>query len=89
MIHLEAKVGARGQAVIPKPIRDQMGIQPGDQVSFTIEEGRIVVEKVDPDELLEEFLGAYEKRALPEDIDWDREHGSQYERRFERSREEE
>lgn len=88
MIHLEAKVGARGQAVIPKPIRDQMGIRPGDQVSFTIEEGRIVVEKVNPEELLEEFLGAYEKRELPENVDWDREHGSQYADRFERARRE-
>ncbi|PSG96909.1 hypothetical protein BRD56_08120 [Thermoplasmatales archaeon SW_10_69_26] len=88
MIDLEAKVGARGQAVIPKPIRDQMGIQPGDQVSFRIEDGRIVVEKVDPDELLDEFLSAYEKRQLPEDVDWDREHGSQYDQRFDRARQE-
>lgn len=87
MIQLEAKVGARGQAVIPKPIRDQMGIRPGDQVSFTIEEGRIVVEKVEPEALLEAFLGAYEKRSVPEEIDWDRQVDDQYEARFGRARE--
>lgn len=89
MIQLEAKVGSRGQTVIPKPIRDQMGIHPGDQVYFRIEEGQIVVEKVDPEELLEAFLGAYEKRDLPEDPDWDREHGAQYEARFDRARRQE
>jgi AbrB family looped-hinge helix DNA binding protein len=89
MIQLEAKVGGRGQAVIPKPIRDQMGIHAGDKVSFRIEEGRIVVEKVDPEELLEELFGAYEKRELAEDVDWDREHGARYEERFGRARREE
>lgn len=89
MIELEAKVGTRGQAVIPKPIRDQMGIHPGDKVAFRIEEGRIVVEKVDPEALLEAFLGAYEKRSLPADVDWDREGGAQYEARFGRARREE
>lgn len=87
MMEIEAKVGARGQAVIPKPIRDQMGIQPGDKVRFGIEEGRIVVEKVDPEELVEELLGAYEKRTLPEEIDWDREAGSQVDARFRGARE--
>jgi AbrB family looped-hinge helix DNA binding protein len=28
------KVGAKGQVVIPKAIRDQIGIEPGDEVTF-------------------------------------------------------
>lgn len=81
-LRLEAKVGAKGQAVIPKPIRDQMGIRPGDKVYFRIEEGRIIVEKPDHGALLEAFLGAYEKRELPDRIDWDQAAGEQADRRF-------
>lgn len=88
MIELDAKVGARGQAVIPKPIRDQMGIQPGDKVRFRIEEGRILVEKVDPEELLDAFLTAYEKRSLPEEVDWDRQQGDRFRDRFGEARRE-
>ncbi|MFC5998064.1 AbrB/MazE/SpoVT family DNA-binding domain-containing protein [Quadrisphaera sp. GCM10027208] len=29
------RVGTKGQVVIPKALRDQLGIQPGDEVSFS------------------------------------------------------
>ncbi|HET6570923.1 MAG TPA: AbrB/MazE/SpoVT family DNA-binding domain-containing protein [Solirubrobacterales bacterium] len=31
------KVGAKGQVVIPKAIRDQIGIEPGDEVVFELD----------------------------------------------------
>ncbi len=82
MIWLEAKVGAKGEIVIPESIRDQMGIRPGDTVRFRTEGGRVILEKRDGAATLEAFLGAYEKRRLPREIDWDALHGSQAEHRF-------
>lgn len=35
MTRLTARVGTKGQAVIPKEIRDRLGIRPGDTVTFT------------------------------------------------------
>lgn len=37
------KVGPKGQVVIPKDLRDEFGIEPGDQVSFSGADGQITV----------------------------------------------
>lgn len=80
MLQLDAKVGQKGQAVIPKPIRDRFGIRPGDRVYFRVEDDRIVVETKSADEWLDEFLNACEKRPMPDDIDWDAAYYAQHEK---------
>jgi AbrB family looped-hinge helix DNA binding protein len=40
------KVGPKGQVVIPKEIRDQLGIEPGDEVSFWREGDHVAVRPV-------------------------------------------
>jgi len=44
-----ARVSERGQVVIPKPLRDKLGIRPGQRLDFQEERGRLVVAKT-PDE---------------------------------------
>ena len=36
---MTSKVGPKGQVVIPKPIRDRLGIRPGDDVAITERDG--------------------------------------------------
>jgi antitoxin PrlF len=41
-------VTSKGQVTIPKPIRDRLGIRPGDAVEFELQpDGRVVLVKVD------------------------------------------
>ena len=37
------KLSTKGQVVLPRPIREKMGLEPGDHLSATIEENRIVL----------------------------------------------
>lgn len=41
---LKVKVGPKGQIVIPKPIRERMGINPSDVVTVDMEGERAIVE---------------------------------------------
>ncbi len=55
---LKAKVGPKGQAVIPKPIRDELGIQPGDDIYYSLHAGHAHLEKTPVDEQLDRFFAS-------------------------------
>jgi len=40
------RIGAKGQVVIPKAIRDQANLQPGDQVEFAMQGDEVVLSAV-------------------------------------------
>jgi AbrB family looped-hinge helix DNA binding protein len=47
-------VDSKGRIVLPKEVREQLGITPGSEVEIHEEEGRVVVEPGnDPDEIIE------------------------------------
>jgi AbrB family looped-hinge helix DNA binding protein len=58
------KVGAKGQVVIPKAIRDEIGIKPGDSVTFEPDGSDVRVRRVDNDrdhraEIVRSLRGAW------------------------------
>jgi antitoxin PrlF len=69
---MEATLAERGQVVIPKAIRDQLGMTPGMLLTFTVEDGKLVVRKK-VDDAISRARGIL-KLAPGEDIDqWWRE----------------
>ena len=40
---------SRGQTTIPKPIREALGLQPGDRVEFLVEQGQVVLRRATAD----------------------------------------
>jgi len=60
------------------PCRKILGLKPYSDVVFTIDNGRIYIEKANPDKLLEQFLTAIPKIKEPKSIDWDLEYYDQW-----------
>ena len=52
MVKLKVRVGPKGQIVIPKIIRERLGIEAGNSLLIDEREGKIVIEKSDVDELI-------------------------------------
>ncbi|MEW6752968.1 MAG: AbrB/MazE/SpoVT family DNA-binding domain-containing protein [Candidatus Latescibacterota bacterium] len=45
---LTSRVSAKGQITIPKEIRDELGLGPGDLVEYRVREGEAVLRRVEP-----------------------------------------
>jgi len=43
---MTSRVGPKGQVVIPKEMRDRLGIVPGDEVDFALENDAVRIEPV-------------------------------------------
>ncbi len=53
MVKLRVKVSKKGQIVIPKIIRDKLGIKPGKYLLIDEKNGRIIIEKYDVEAFVE------------------------------------
>lgn len=76
-VEIEAKIGKRGQVVIPKPIRETYDLKPGATVRFGIEDDRIVIKSVEG--VLTDYLTDVPKREEPTGVDWDERYYTQME----------
>ncbi len=45
--HAEVRLGVQGRLVIPAALRKSLGFEPGDTLIARIEDGRLVLEKLD------------------------------------------
>ncbi len=78
---VKAKVGPKGQVVIPKELREEFKIAPGDEVMFDAKENAILIyPRVDPKKFVDELLSIVKhKKKAPAKIDWDELYYSQFE----------
>ena len=63
---MTSRVGPKGQVVIPKPIRDRLGIRPGDEVVFVPEEGGV---RIEPARDLSDLAGRFAGLSLREELE--------------------
>lgn len=54
---MKTVVSAKGRITIPKPVRDRLGIRPGQVLDVTVEGGRLVARKLVPQDATERVYG--------------------------------
>ena len=66
-----SKITARGQTTIPKRIRDEIGLNDSDVISFEVEDDHLIVRKVTraQDDYLQGLSATLGEWASPEDED--------------------
>lgn len=65
---MKATVGERGQITIPKPMRDRLGLSPGQRLEVTEEAGRIVLAKDLDDDSIMRVYGTIKLPATVDEI---------------------
>ncbi len=54
---MKATVSEKGQVTIPKPLRDSLGIVPGEVLEFEEDAGRLVARKIVDRDAIDELYG--------------------------------
>ncbi len=56
------KMSSKGQVVIPKNIRDRLGLKEGDRIAVEAAEGQVIMRKVSLESILKEAEEDYRKK---------------------------
>ncbi len=66
-----AKITSKGQVTIPKAVRDELGIRPGDALEFTVENGHLEAHPVRK-RSIEDFRGVFKPQSgMPRFTTWE------------------
>lgn len=63
---MRATIDGAGRVVIPKPLRDEIGLRPGQELSIEARDGQIVIEPVEVPMILAEERGVLVAERLEE-----------------------
>lgn len=61
-MYAKRTIGEKGQVVVPKDIRNYLGLKPGSEVVFDVKEKEIIIKSaVDPKKFVEDFCNVPKK----------------------------
>jgi antitoxin PrlF len=65
---MKAKVAERGQVTIPKALRERLGIVPGTVLDFIEEQGRLIAQKTEAVDAVDQVFGRLGRGRNTDDI---------------------
>lgn len=65
---MKTVVSEKGQVTIPKPLRDRLGIRPGQVLDFRDERGHLVATKATPLDVVERVYGILKTRRPTDEV---------------------
>jgi AbrB family looped-hinge helix DNA binding protein len=61
-MYMKRRVGEKGQIVIPKDVRDYLGLKPGSEVTLEVRGEELIIKPgVSPEKFVEEFVNVPKK----------------------------
>jgi antitoxin PrlF len=57
---MTSRLSTKSQTVIPKPVRDRLGVRPGDVVEFEIRDDEVLIRRAPPTERVDPFAVFHE-----------------------------
>lgn len=71
MLRLKSRLGPKGQAVIPKEIREIMGIRPGSEVVFEVRGDEVIVKPLQDHSSVDELIHLIPReQKLSDEVDF-------------------
>jgi AbrB family looped-hinge helix DNA binding protein len=67
-LNMRSTISEKGQVTVPKPLRERLGIRPGDQLEFSEEHGRLVARKTSERNPVEEVYGILELKQSTDEM---------------------
>lgn len=65
---MKSVVSERGQVTIPKPLRDRLGLGPGQVLEFEEVDGRLVATKILPSDAIDDLYGKFDLGRSTDEI---------------------
>lgn len=64
-----SRLGVKAQTVVPKPVREALDVGPGDQIGYTIQDGRVILTAVKKPLAQEDPFACFDEWASPADTE--------------------